>query len=128
MQIRMIERATDVIGGSQGYLGLPIRRELMNCTVNGNGTPCALSAWEPMPAELERLNAGASVIVRLLVTTRHPPIMVFAGDRPDQAPPDPDGSDMAFELAMQWLHADGAKITKAQLAAALRLLLTASGG
>jgi hypothetical protein len=35
MQVGVIEGATRIVGKSQGYLGLPIRDERFNCSVNG---------------------------------------------------------------------------------------------
>lgn len=84
MQIGRIDNATRVIGKSQGYLGLPIRDELINCAVNGIGTPSMVTAWIPTPDELAALNAGAAVHVRLL-GVRHPPIMLTVGDPPDES-------------------------------------------
>ena len=81
MQIAMIEGATRIIGKSQGYLGLPVRDEAISCTVGGDGTPCMVTAWQPTPDELARLNAGASVHLRLLGTA-HPPVMVEVGEAP----------------------------------------------
>lgn len=81
MLIGTIEGVTRVIGKSQGYLGLPLRDEVMNCTVNGKGTPAMVTAWQPTPEELARLNAGASVHLRVLGTV-HPPVMVGVGDPP----------------------------------------------
>lgn len=75
MQIGHIEGATRVLGKSQGYLGLPLRDEVINCTVGGEGTPAMITAWHPTPAELAALNAGAAIHVRL-IGTAHPPIMV----------------------------------------------------
>lgn len=73
-----IPGATRVLGKSQGYIGLAVRDELTNCTVNGNGTPQMVTAWEPTPDELARLNAGAFVHVRI-IGTAHPPILVDVG-------------------------------------------------
>lgn len=81
MLIGTIEGVTRVIGKSEGYLGLPLRDEVMNCTVNGEGTPAMVTAWQPTPEELARLNAGASVHLRVLGTV-HPPVMVGVGDPP----------------------------------------------
>ena len=67
--------ATRTIGKSQGYLGLSVRDTVVNCTVNGDETPCMETAWEPTPDELARLNAGAPVILRILGTV-HPPVMI----------------------------------------------------
>ncbi|NTH50493.1 hypothetical protein G6L09_05830 [Agrobacterium rhizogenes] len=81
MQIAMIEGATRIIGKSQGYLGLPLRDEVINCAVDGDGTPAMVTAWLPTPDELARLNAGASVHLRIL-GTMHPPVMVEVGEPP----------------------------------------------
>jgi hypothetical protein len=40
-----------------------------------------VTAWQPTPDELARLNAGASVHLRVLGTV-HPPVMVGVGDLP----------------------------------------------
>jgi hypothetical protein len=82
MQIGRITGATRVIGKSQGYAGLPLRDEPINCTVNGPATPSMVTAWLPTPKELEALNAGAPVHVRILGTA-HPPIMVNVGEPPE---------------------------------------------
>lgn len=82
MQIGRIEGATRVLGKSQGYLGLPLRDETINCTVGGEGTPAMVTAWFPTPDELERLNRGAPVHLRVLGTA-HPPVMVEVGQEPD---------------------------------------------
>lgn len=82
MQIGRIRGARRVIGKSQGYMGLPLRDEPMNCAVNGPETPSMVTAWLPTPKELEALNAGAPVHVRILGTS-HPPIMVDVGEVPE---------------------------------------------
>lgn len=81
MQIGRIKDATRVIGKSQGYMGLPLRDEMISCKVNGPETPAMVTAWLPTPKELAALNAGAPVHVRILGTA-HPPIMVEVGDVP----------------------------------------------
>lgn len=81
MLIGRIPGATRVLGKSQGYLGLPIRDELIDEEVNGPGTPCMVTAWTPTPDELARLVAGASVHVRILGSV-HPPILVDVGEAP----------------------------------------------
>ena len=83
MQIGRIEKATRVIGTSQGYLGLPVRDEFINCTVNGANTPCMVTAWHPTPDELIAINAGAPVHVRI-IGRAHPPIMVGVGSVPTE--------------------------------------------
>ena len=64
MIIGRIEGATRVLGKGQGYLELPIRDELHE-TANGPGTPWMVTAWQPTPEELDKLNAGASVHVSI---------------------------------------------------------------
>lgn len=81
MQIGRITGATRVLGKSQGYAGLPLRDELIHCSVGGEQTPCMVTAWLPTPKELEALNAGAPVQVRI-IGTGHPPIMVEVGEVP----------------------------------------------
>ncbi|PZX19803.1 hypothetical protein LX81_00265 [Palleronia aestuarii] len=81
MLIARIEGCTHVIGKSQGYLGLPVRREMIDCAVNGPGTPSMTTAWHPTPDELAALNAGAAVHVQLL-GEMHPPIIVGVGKPP----------------------------------------------
>lgn len=81
MIIGRIPGATRVLGKSQGYLGLPVRDETIDEGVNGPGTPCMTTAWQPTPDEIERLINGASVHVRIIGTT-HPPIIVEVGDEP----------------------------------------------
>lgn len=81
MQIGRIEGATRVIGKSQGYFELPVRDGAINCSVGGACTPTMTTAWLPTPKELEALNAGAAVHVRI-IGTQHPPIMVEVGDVP----------------------------------------------
>jgi len=84
MQVGAIERATRIVGKTQGYLGLPIRDETINCSVNGPNTPAMITAWLPTPAELAALNGGAAVHVRILGNVP-PPIMVMVGPVPGEA-------------------------------------------
>ena len=60
MQIGRIKDATRVIGQSQGYMGLPLRDEPINCKVTGEGTPSMVTAWFPTPKELDALVAGGA--------------------------------------------------------------------
>lgn len=82
MQIGFIKGATRVVGKSQGYLGLPVRDEPFNCTVNGPAAPSMVTAWLPTPKELEALNAGAAVHVRILGDVP-PPMIVTVGEPPE---------------------------------------------
>lgn len=81
MQIGRIPGATRVLGQSQGYLGLPVRDERINDTVNGDGTPCMVTAWLPTAEEILAIMGGAPIHVRIL-GTEHPPIMVEVGEVP----------------------------------------------
>lgn len=83
MQIGRIEGCTRVLGKSQGYLGLPLRDEIINCTVGGEGTHVMVTAWFPTPDEIARINAGAPVHLRI-VGTGHPPVMLTVGDVPSE--------------------------------------------
>lgn len=56
--------------------GLPIRDE-----VNGS-LPCMVSAWQPTPEELARLNEGASIYLHV-VGVVHPPVMLSVGQALD---------------------------------------------
>jgi hypothetical protein len=73
MIAKRIVGTTRTIGKSQGYLGLSIRDQLIDCPVNGPDTPCMLTAWEPTPDELERLNQGKHIILRIL-GNQHPAV------------------------------------------------------
>lgn len=81
MLIGRIEGATRVLGKSQGYLGLPLRDEIINCGVGGENTPAMVTAWHPTPDELAALNAGAAIHV-MLIGRSHPPIMLSTGPVP----------------------------------------------
>lgn len=78
MIIGRIEGATRVLGKSQGYLGLPLRDVLLISTVDGPQTPAMETAWLPTPDEIERINSGAPVILRI-IGSAHPPVMVEVG-------------------------------------------------
>lgn len=76
MMINAIEGCTRRLGKSQGYLGLPIRD-----VTYPDGTPCMISSWQPTPAEVERIAAGAPILL-LVHGTAHPPVMLEAGEIP----------------------------------------------
>jgi len=84
MMIATIEGVTHRIGKAQGYLGLPLRLEQIDCPVNGPGTPTMTTAWQPTQKELEALNRGASIHVRI-VGAQHPPINLFVGPEPEHS-------------------------------------------
>ena len=81
MIVKMIKGCTRVLGKSQGFLGLPVRDELINEAVMGP-TPAMVTSWEPTPDEISRIGAGAPIIVKILGTA-HPPIIVEAGEIPE---------------------------------------------
>lgn len=83
MLIATIEGATHRIGKSQGYLGLPVRLERINCAVNGPDTPSMTTAWHPTPAEIDAIRRGAAIHVTLLGTA-HPPITLSVGPEPEE--------------------------------------------
>lgn len=75
MIISLIENFTRICGQAQGYLGLPIRDEVID------GTPVMISAWEPTPEELAALNAGAKVQIHIAGTVPAP-MQVHVGPIP----------------------------------------------
>lgn len=81
MQVGMISNHTRIIGKSQGYIGLPLRDVLLECTVNGPDTPAMETAWFPTPDELEALQAGAPIILRVH-GQMHPPVCLYTGEVP----------------------------------------------
>jgi hypothetical protein len=82
MQIGRISGCTRTIGKSQGYLGLPLRDVVLDCSVGGDETPAMQTAWFPTPDELAAINAGAPIILTV-IGTGHPPVMLGAGELPD---------------------------------------------
>jgi hypothetical protein len=89
MQIGRIKGTTRVLGKAQGYMGLPVRDEVVGCGAKGCDcqVPAMVTAWLPTPKELAALNAGAAVHVQILGNV-HPPMMVTAGEAPDETPPE----------------------------------------
>ena len=96
MIIKRIAGSTRVIGQSQGYLGLPLRDETIVDKATGLETPCMLTAWEPTPDELARLNAGAPVILRVL-GRGHPPVMIEVAPIDSEEPKPPHDYTGAFD-------------------------------
>ena len=85
MQVGRAKGATRVLGKSQNYAGLPIRDEVVLDKSDNKRARSMLSVWFPTPKELEALNAGAPVQVRLLGCS-HPPIIVDVGEPPEEEP------------------------------------------
>lgn len=86
MLIGRISGATRVLGKAQGYLGLPLRDEIITCPVNGDQTPCMVTAWLPTADEIAAISAGAPIHVRI-IGTGHPPMLVEVGEAPDAPTP-----------------------------------------
>jgi hypothetical protein len=80
MMINAIEGATRRLGKSQGYLGLPVK------DIDLEGVPAMVTSWQPTPAELAALAAGAPIYVTIL-GNQHPPIMVGIGPTPIEEEP-----------------------------------------
>lgn len=85
------------IQGYTRYLGRPIGWEPKeqghcgNLAVRDNDTsagPGMTSAWEILPEELERLKAGAPILLTVLGTV-HPPVAISVGTSPDESLPTP---------------------------------------
>lgn len=53
--------------------------------MDGPETPAMETAWIPNPDEIERINAGAPVVLRVLGTA-HPPVMIEVGTFADATP------------------------------------------
>ncbi len=75
MIIAMIKGATRICGKAQGYLGLPIRDIVLIDKTTGHYTPAMETAWTPTPDQIERINKGANIIVRILGEVP-PPMML----------------------------------------------------
>lgn len=75
MMIARISDTTRTLGQQQGYLGLPIKDDVID------GVPQMTSAWECTPEEAARIAAGARIYVTLL-GTQHPPIILQVGKVP----------------------------------------------
>jgi hypothetical protein len=75
MLINAIEGATRRIGKSQGYNGLPLRDEI------GHFGPQMVSSWQPTPAEIAAIVAGAPIHLTVLGSA-HPPVLLAVGEIP----------------------------------------------
>ncbi|WP_339767154.1 hypothetical protein [uncultured Pseudosulfitobacter sp.] len=82
MDIGRIEGATRVCGKSQGFLGLPVRDSVRDCSVAGGKVPVMTTAWLPNPAELAAINAGAAIHVSIDGTIPSP-MMLSVGPAPE---------------------------------------------
>jgi hypothetical protein len=79
MLIGHIEGATRVLGKSQGYIGLPVRDEIVE--TEGGAYRQIVSAWLPTPEEVEAIVAGAPILLTQLCVTP-PPMLMGVGSPP----------------------------------------------
>lgn len=88
--ILRINGATRTLGKSQGYIGLPLRDEVLlgigtlrdDLFLDGTRNklvPSMTTAWELTPDEIRRHIDGAPLMLRLL-GNMHPPVMLYVGD------------------------------------------------
>jgi hypothetical protein len=87
MQPGHVKNSTRMIGNQHKQLA--IRDEMVTVAMpNGMKVPLILmvSAWFPNPRELEALNAGAPVHVKIIGNV-HPPIGVEVGEVPSNGDP-----------------------------------------
>jgi hypothetical protein len=101
--IARIPNATRVLGKQQGYLGLPVRDEVRNTTVDGLATPCMVTAWEPTPDELQRINEGTPIHL-VLLGTQHPPVMIEVPYPADPQPWKAGVDDSADPSMIEAMH------------------------
>jgi hypothetical protein len=74
-----IEGATRYLGAPEGWepeANGPCGHLAIADVKTDMGLPLMISAWEPTPDELSKLNAGAKVYLQI-VGTGHPPVMVW---------------------------------------------------
>ena len=81
MLIDHIDGATRTLGKSQGYIGLPVRDEIQVDPTTNTQVSVMVTAWRPLPDELERIMAGAPIYLHLF-GTQHPPVRMEVGDVP----------------------------------------------
>lgn len=81
MQIGRVAGCTRVCGKDQGFMGLPLRDETL-IIENVGVVNQMVSAWIPSPKELEALNAGAPVHVKIWGVSPAP-MIVEVGDAPE---------------------------------------------
>lgn len=102
--IKRIKNATRVIGKSQGYIGLPLRDEVIFDPAVGAPTHSMLSAWELEANELAALAEGLPLILRVLGQA-HPPVMLYVGDEVEDAPIVGNSTSKSIDLpAMLIIH------------------------
>lgn len=79
---KRIEGATRYLGAPVGWKA-PESGPCVHLAIRDEATPPAMvSAWEPTPAELLRLAAGAPVLLTV-AGIAHPPVFVGVGEIPE---------------------------------------------
>lgn len=81
MIVGRVKGATKVLGKSQGFLGLPVREDTLLIDTDGSTHKVLVTAWEPTPAEIEKIVQGAPIHL-ILWGEGHPPVMLEVGDVP----------------------------------------------
>lgn len=84
-----IEGATHCLGAPAGWEAateipcgtLPVRFEIVEDGAGGR-LSSFVSAWLPTPEQLERIAAGAPVLLRIIGTS-HPPVAIDVGQAPE---------------------------------------------
>jgi hypothetical protein len=90
-----------VIGKSQGYLGLPVRYEVMLDATDGSEVMTMTTAWFPTPKELDDLNAGKAIYLNLFGGS-HPPVRLSTGPASEHESEAKQAARVALlELALQ---------------------------
>ena len=81
MEIGRIKGATRVLGKAQGYRGLPVRDERLNCGPGMEDVAAMTTCWYPSPDEIARIAVGAPIYLRVLGHA-HPPVLLEVGEVP----------------------------------------------
>jgi hypothetical protein len=81
---RHIDGAVRQVGKTQGFVGISVLYGHQRVVYEGEEMSAATvtTAWEPTPAELARLNQGASIQIELLMAL-WPPCLITVGEPPD---------------------------------------------
>lgn len=81
MIAQRIAGATRTLGEDQGYQPLAIRDGQICFEQFDSSVPTMTAAFEPTPAELERLNAGGTVYLTI-IGAEWPPCRIEVGEKP----------------------------------------------
>lgn len=83
MNVLKIKGFTRELGKAQGFIPLPVKDDITE-TVGQGPQNTMTSSWEPTPAELEAINAGAPIYLTVW-GTGHPPVALTVGPIPETA-------------------------------------------